>query len=144
MTDKEAKAFIHQHMTPMTKRLGLSHFEIAVEIAKENEGTKMTGGLCARAQVEISDDYESAVITLYPNAIVCSAKDLFDTLRHELFHILLHPFVLMEEAGLALANNSREERLLKVFQNHAAERMVANLERTDLLKYDTICTTAST
>ena len=120
-----AEKIVTQHIPELAKRLGLSYWSISFDFAPiaEDDGDPVYGS--CRSLV----DYQSATIALNPGEFATEAE-ILETLRHELFHLVLSPFNLFAEAvSKAFDSDDRAAAVLGRVLTHAKEQAVAGLER---------------
>jgi hypothetical protein len=135
MDHSEAEAIVRREVKPMLELLGVGHWQVTVHFAALDLDPRFG----TRARVFTYPAYDKAVIEMDPPAFRDEA-DLIESLRHEVFHILLAPFdVLMETLGPALKHDDVLAETLQSVRQHACEQAVINLERL----YDNLTSTRS-
>jgi hypothetical protein len=121
----EAQAVIAREIEGLTRRLGLTHWEVRVSTEPFRRGP----GDSPLGECTPDADYEHAYVQLDADAIDTEEK-LLRVFRHELFHVLLAPFRVYREAvtthvRAGTAADRTEQRVWR----HAEEQAVVNLER---------------
>ncbi len=124
MEVKEAEKIIKENLDDLTDMFGIGHWAVTVDFATTGSDSYQTG-ICDQ-----DFKYETARITLYLNNIK-SEEMLLRVLRHELFHILHHPFNEMIASIDAFILDQKPEffSIVESLWVSAQEKMVKNLER---------------
>jgi hypothetical protein len=124
------KAIVEAHIDEYLRKLGIAHWKIKVSYRlNEEKGPCRVAGQCTRVI-----DYNEAHVELDPDEWdeddPKAEEKILDTLRHELFHIVLSPFDLFWNCADQLtAEDSQQEAMLHRVWDHACEKAVINLER---------------
>jgi hypothetical protein len=121
MMDRSAcKAIADKHLLRMMRLVGVSHWTIAVSFDATKEGTKAT--------CEVFVKYERAEITIDAQKAE-TPLDVLESLRHELFHVLLANF----EVYFQIVQRATKEQELVDLNLYgwqfAQEKTVLNMER---------------
>jgi hypothetical protein len=104
MTATQVRAIVEAHIDEMKRLLGVADWKIRVDFV--DHSAENLCGTCARQL-----PYQFAVITIDPVAHL-SQRDVLDTLRHELIHVVLAPFDSYR--AMAIANIKPDSPMDKV------------------------------
>ncbi len=104
MKPERCRAIVEAHVDEMKRLLGVATWKIRVDFVDHSD--KNLCGTCDRQL-----PYQFAVITIDP-AVHSSQRDVLDTLRHELLHVVLAPFDSYR--ALAIANIKSDSPMDKV------------------------------
>lgn len=124
--DEEVVREVVTRVSPaFLQQFGLNHWRIQVSYntKPDDDGDSIVYGSCSA-----SYDYNEAVINLNPKAFD-SEKDVIETLRHELFHIIMSPYELFIQCVDSLDVGATSRKLLSRALTHSREKCVINLER---------------
>jgi hypothetical protein len=125
MDKSEVQSIAERELKRLSKRLGLTHWEIKLSFLPEATDDD---GLLRRGECTRLVDYYNAHISLNPEAFD-DEESLVKTLRHELFHIVLAPFDLYTSlVADAVEEDKIAREMLDRVRDHACEQTVVNLE----------------
>jgi hypothetical protein len=116
----EVKRIVETNLAEMARKLGINHWEI--KVVTDLYGDEVSGE-CTRLL-----DYESARINLNVD-LMDDEEKLLRILRHELFHIVLSPFDLLDSALARMDLAADVKALLERIFDNCQEHGVRNLER---------------
>jgi hypothetical protein len=118
----EVKRIVEANMRPMSEALGVHHWFFNIDYhSTGNENWKAS---CSR-----NIDYHHAHIIIDP-AHCHSEKDVLESLRHEMLHVILAPFDLYRDLVTQhIQEDSVEARQERRAFNYAVEQMVLRLEK---------------
>jgi hypothetical protein len=127
MDRSAVKEIVDREVESLRHRLGIEDWKIRVEY--HAEGPDDDGGL-SRAECTRLVDYGIACISINHEALEAEAE-VIETIRHELFHVVLAPFDLHRSAveRMDFDDAKAARAVLSRVWDHSCERAVANLEK---------------
>lgn len=129
MDRSEAERIVKANLGPLAEAMCVGHWKITVEFGRCSNPN--WSAECTRVA-----EYEKAWITIDPECLNTEAAVL-ESLRHELFHIVLAPFDLYRDAMTrAIEPDSAAERQEVCLWRSQVEKAVLNMER--LWKYSQV------
>lgn len=127
MDRSAVKAIVDREIEGLKSLLGIEGWKIRVGYhAEDSDGDgHLRRGECTRMV-----DYGAAYITINPEAFEAESE-VVETLRHELFHVVLAPFDLYWSAVERMDSDDRGDvrAVLSRVWDHSCERAVANLDK---------------
>lgn len=129
MDESRLRALVAAELDALQVALGLSHWEIQVELGPLSRNEPDAAGWVSTARCYSQPDYDRAKIEVDP-ALLADADAARKVLRHELFHVVLSPFdVYRKHAACAIKPRTPADHQEDVVWGHACEQAVLNLER---------------
>jgi len=123
------KTIVEKHLEVMLTQCGVPHWRVVVRYEHIGDGGRGENWH-VRGTSTIYPDYERALIRLDPYTFD-DEEEVLTTLRHELFHVVLHPFTMFCDT-LAPIMEKQDDPIVKTLDNlrsHVCEQLVRNLER---------------
>ncbi|HEX2864271.1 MAG TPA: hypothetical protein VHN99_06860 [Deinococcales bacterium] len=126
MTTGEILALVERHQGAFKDALHLSHWHLVLDF-DERDPPKADRA----AEVEIQPDYDKATIRFYTQTLAgANERQVLHALRHELLHVVLAPYDVMEDAARAALHGKKAA--LRAFDRtafYAREQAVICLQR---------------
>lgn len=125
MDTSTVRAIVGREIEPLLRRLGVPHWHVRVVYRPEGPDDRQ---ILRRGECDRFVDYNHATISMNPEAFE-TEEDVLDTLRHEVFHIVLASFDVFLHAVMAAVECEAQRRTLRSVWTHAAEQGVVALGR---------------
>jgi hypothetical protein len=126
MDRSAAKAIVDAHLDELQALLGIQHWRVRVSydpLESERPGWDTLGNCFA------NPDYDSSLINLNADALD-NEEQVLSVLRHELFHVVLSPYNVVENLlAPVLEGDATKRGMFASIWTHAMEQTVINLER---------------
>ena len=125
MTKDELTSVTNEHLLAFQEALGLTHWTVLIDVADKAHEREFAA-TCHR---EIN--YDNAVLTFYgPTWESPELTQPLRTLRHELIHLMLSPFSLLDECLRAQIRGGKHAGAAAVrLSEYCEEQAVINVER---------------
>lgn len=122
MTVEEVRVIVEKNLDPMLEALGMGFWRVQVDFHKcENDNWIAS---CTR-----NGDYVQAYIVIDPDRHF-SEKEVLESLRHEVLHLVLEPFDLYRElVTQRLKDGGEKARIEARAFTRALEQSIVNLEK---------------
>lgn len=129
MKRKKLKKIVNKHIDFMLWDMQLNDWDIAVEYGNASVGLREREGGGYAACVSMQPEYEKALITLDPD-YHHSEKDVLESLRHELIHLLHSDFALYRDTvGEFIERDSAAWSACDLAYQTACEKTALRIER---------------
>jgi hypothetical protein len=127
LSPKVVEDWVQKYARKIEILFGLEHWTISVVV----KSIKQTEDIPTAMDVSIDADHNVATINIY-NREIGSKKELKDAFEHELIHIVLSPYEMLEKCVINTFEGQKNDQARKMFESiavFAAEQAQINVER---------------
>jgi len=133
MKKNEANKWLSKNFSKLINEYCLEHWKISLKVHTEQFSEEEDSAFITHSYYGLTNanpEYETATVDLFLDTIK-NSKELEKILRHELLHIVLSPYITLEDSLSGLLKTRQAKVLAEQFIQVVCETTIRNLEKIE-------------